>query len=71
MEVKSIFVNLILKSYEKQDSPSREGHRLETAGEKTGADAVSISPQASRRLFEELMEHSLKKGLSGVCADEN
>lgn len=71
MEVKSIFVNLILKSYEKHDSPSREGDRHEPAEEKAGTDAVTISPQASRRLFGELMEHSLKKGLSGVCADEN
>lgn len=51
MEVKSIFVNLILKSYEQQDSPSSQGDSHEISGEKASTDAVSISPQASRRLF--------------------
>jgi hypothetical protein len=71
MEVKSIFVNLIMKSYEKPDSPrSRDSHK-EVPEKESARDVVSISPHTSRRLFGELMEHSLKKGLSGVCADEN
>lgn len=69
MEVKSIFVNLIMKNYEKHGSVKTAP---QNATEKEPAlDVVSISPQASKRLFGELMEHSLKKGLSGVRKDEN
>jgi len=71
MEVKSIFVNLIMKSYEKQDRPESKNDQQEFPGNEPEADPVAISPQASERLFGEIMEHSLKKGLSGVCADEN
>ncbi len=71
MEVKSIFVNLIMRSYEKQDAPKPNDTRQEVPEKEPVQDVVAISPQASRRLFGELMEHSLKKGLSGVSADEN
>jgi hypothetical protein len=71
MEVKSIFVNLIMKSYEKQDISKPKGNHEGVPEKEPARDMVSISPHASKRLFGELMEHSLKKGLSGVCADEN
>lgn len=71
MEVKSIFANLIMRSYEKQDAPKQNGSQQEVPEKEPVQDAITISPQASRRLFGEIMEHSLKKGLSGVCADEN
>ena len=72
MEVKNIFVNRILRSYEKQDDvmgtmkrdPERIGHH-------SASDSVNISPHATQRLFGDLMEHSLKKGLSEVLIDEN
>jgi hypothetical protein len=71
MEVKSIFVNLIMKNYEKH-GPEKSTHSHQDAMEKEPIlDSISISPQASKRLFGELMEHSLKKGLSGVRTDEN
>jgi hypothetical protein len=69
MEVKSIFVNLIMRSYEKQ--AKQNDSQQEVPGKEPVQDAVTISPHASKRLFGELMEHSLKRGLSGVCADEN
>ncbi|HPW67984.1 MAG: hypothetical protein WDA72_11500 [Desulfomonilia bacterium] len=71
MEVKNIFVNLIMKSYEKQDASKGKDSQQEVSEKEPAHDVVKISPQASRRLFGELMEYSLKKGLSGVCADEN
>jgi len=70
MEVKSIFVNLIMKSYEKHGSSKPVQSHSDSADKEPSRDTVSISPQASKRLFGELMEHSLKKGLSGV-SDEN
>jgi hypothetical protein len=71
MEVKSIFVNLIMKSYEKHGSSKPVQAHAETADKEPSHDKVSISSQASKRLFGELMEHSLKKGLSGAVSDEN
>jgi hypothetical protein len=71
MEVKSIFVNLIMKNYEKS-SPEKSNYAHQDAmGREPDLDTISISPQASKRLFGDLMEHSLKKGLSGVRTDEN
>jgi hypothetical protein len=70
MEVKSIFVNLIMKSYEKQGSSKHLLTQADSREKDPADDTVSISPQASKRLFGELMEHSLKKGLSGVTSDE-
>jgi hypothetical protein len=71
MEVKSIFVNLIMKTYEKQGSLKASQINNETLDNEIISDSVSISPQATKRLFGDLMEHSLKKGLSEVLADEN
>jgi hypothetical protein len=70
MEVKSIFADLIMKNYEKTGS-ARQVQAQSDSSDKERLDTVSISPQASKRLFGELMEHSLKKGLSGVHKDEN
>ena len=70
MEVKSIFADLIMKNYEKTGS-ARQVHAQADSSDNERLDTVSISPQASKRLFGELMEHSLKKGLSGVHKDEN
>ncbi|HNY65646.1 MAG TPA: hypothetical protein PKM41_09405 [Deltaproteobacteria bacterium] len=71
MEVKSVFVNLIMKNYEKHGSPKHVQAQVGTVDKELSRDAASISPQASKRLFGELMEHSLKKGLSGALRDEN
>jgi hypothetical protein len=71
MEVKSIFVNLIMRTYEKQDPMKASQFNNETLDNEIISDSVSISPQATKRLFGDLMEHSLKKGLSEVLADEN
>ncbi len=71
MEVKSTFVNLIMKNYEKHGSVKTAAPHQEQAEKGTALDMVSISPQGNKRLFGELMEHSLKKGLSGDLKDEN
>ncbi len=68
MEVKSIFANLIMKNYENTGSARQIKAQAESPDRE---DSVSISPQSSKRLFGDLMEHSLKKGLSGVRKDEN
>lgn len=71
MEVKSIFVNLIMRTYEKQDSMRASQFSNKPLDNEILSDSVSISPQATKRLFGDLMEHSLKKGLSEVLPDEN
>jgi hypothetical protein len=70
MEVKSIFVNLIMKSYEKHGSSKAVAAHADSMDKEPARDKVSISSQAGKRLFGELMEHSLKKGLSGAISDE-
>ncbi|MGO9147059.1 MAG: hypothetical protein ACLQDF_11880 [Desulfomonilia bacterium] len=71
MEVKSIFMNLIMRTYEKQNAISTSKHDVDkTAGEHT-ADTVTISKRSSKRLFRDIMESSLQKGLSEVPIDEN
>jgi hypothetical protein len=70
MEVKSIFVNLIMKNYEKHGAARPVQSHADPVDAEPSSDTVSISSQASKRLFGELMEHSLKKGLSGVVSDE-
>ncbi len=71
MEVKSIFMNLIMRTYEKQNAISTSKHDVDkTSGEHT-ADTVTISQRASKRLFRDIMESSLQKGLSEVLIDEN
>jgi hypothetical protein len=69
MEVKSIFMNLILKNYEKQDA-SNAARTEKTSGD-SNKDTVTISPRASKRLFRDIMENSLKKGLNEGLPDEN
>ena len=70
MEVKSIFMNLIMRTYEKQNAVSTSKHDVDSAGENT-ADTVTISQRATKRLFRDIMESSLQKGLSEVPIDEN
>jgi len=71
MEVKSIFMNLIMRTYEKQNAGSTVKHDLDMAIGEESADSVSISQQAGKRLFRDIMESSLKKGLNEVPIDEN
>lgn len=71
MEVKSIFANLIMKNYEKHNLEKSNRIHKDSMERNPVPDTMSISPQASKRLFGDLMEHSLKKGLSGVHKDEN
>ncbi|MBN1636917.1 MAG: hypothetical protein JW920_10400 [Deltaproteobacteria bacterium] len=58
MEVKSIFVNNILKAYEKPVVK-----KITSNADESVNDDMLISPQSSKRLFGEMMEHSLKKSL--------
>jgi transcriptional regulator GlxA family with amidase domain len=69
MEVKSIFMNLIMRTYEKQNAMNTT--KLDKASGEGIADSVTISPRASKRLFRDIMEHTLQKGLSEVLIDEN
>lgn len=73
MEVKSIFMNLIMRTYEKQHAMIAGTVRSEA--EKSGgehvADTVTISERANKRLFRDIMENSLQKGLNEVALDEN
>ncbi|MCD6569409.1 MAG: hypothetical protein J7L53_01765 [Deltaproteobacteria bacterium] len=64
MEVKSIFADTIMKSYKEPGGTNRQ--------EKSGAfsDTVSISPQATKRFFEEIMSHSLQKSLKKDITNE-
>jgi len=71
MEVKSIFDNLIMKTYEKQGSMRTAHINKKNFDDEMISDDVSISQKGSKRLFSDLMEHSLKKGLSEVRPDEN
>ena len=71
MEVKNIFVNHIIKTYEKQGSMNEAHMNNEKFDNEMISDDVSISNKGSKRLFSELMEHSLQKGLSEVRSDEN
>ncbi len=69
MEVKSIFMNLIMKTYEKQNAMNPM--KADKTNSERNADSVTISPKASKRLFRDIMEHTLQKGLSEVLIDEN
>ena len=71
MEVKSLFMNLIMRTYEKQNSSSSVRHDAEKPGNELGTDTVKISQRASKRLFRDIMESSLQKGLNEVLPDEN
>jgi hypothetical protein len=67
MEVKSIFMNLIMRTYEKQNV----GITAKNDAERPGKDTVTISKRAGSRLFRDIMENSLQKGLNEVITDEN
>jgi len=69
MEVKSIFMNLIMRTYEKQNAMNTT--KADKASSERNADSVTISQKASKRLFRDIMEHTLQKGLSEVLIDEN
>ncbi len=71
MEVKNIFVNLIMRNYDNHGvSRPMHAHAEPPEGDPArGRDA--ISPQAGKRLFGEIMEQSLQKGLSGAMRDES
>jgi hypothetical protein len=69
MEVKSIFMNLIMRTYEKQNAMNAT--KADKTSSEHNADSVTISPKASKRLFRDIMEHTLQKGLSEVLIDEN
>jgi hypothetical protein len=69
MEVKSIFMNLIMRTYEKQNAMNAT--KADKTSSERNADSVTISPKASKRLFRDIMEHTLQKGLSEVLIDEN
>jgi len=68
MEVKSIFMNLILKTYEKQDAANAA--RQDRVSDRN-RDTVTISPRAGKRLFRDIMENSLKKSLDEGLKNEN
>ena len=57
MEVKSIYVANIMKTYEKLTA------QIKSPKEQIG-DKLSISPQASKRLFDEFMANTIKKSLT-------
>jgi hypothetical protein len=71
MEVKSIFMNLIMRTYEKHNAATAARYEADKALSDRTADSVSISHRASKRLFSDIMESSLQKGLSEVPIDEN
>ena len=71
MEVKSLFMNLIMRTYEKQNVSSGMRHDMEKSDSELGTDSITISQRASKRLFRDIMESSLQKGLNEVLIDEN
>ncbi len=64
MEVKSIYVNNIMKAYEKA-SPNHASRK----NSNSIVDSVSISPDAGKRLFGEMMEQTLVKSLGEIPPD--
>ena len=66
MEVKSIFVDSIMNIYKSSDTSkgyiNKEGNISNT---------IAISPKGSRRLFKEILEEGLKKGLREGKLNEN
>jgi hypothetical protein len=71
MEVKSLFMNLIMRTYEKQNASLSMRHDVEKSDSELGTDSITISQRASKRLFRDIMESSLQKGLNEVLIDEN
>ena len=64
MEVKSIYVANIMKTYEKLTA------QIKSTKEQI-KDTLSISPQASKRLFDEIMANTIKKSLSNEEINES
>jgi hypothetical protein len=66
MEVKNIFANLIMRTYERQRSPEAQQPlgEFDRQASKDVQDVIAISETAGRRLFRDIMENSLQKGLS-------
>lgn len=64
MEVKDIFEYNIMKAYQQPRHASRSDKSANT-------DKVSISPQASERLFGEMMEETLRKSLTENTSNED
>jgi len=64
MEVKSIYVANIMKTYEKLTA------QIKNPKEQI-ADKLSISPQASKRLFDEVMANTIKKSLTDEGINES
>ena len=65
MEVKSIYVNNIMKAYEKPQIKGKESENNGVqANDNYRADTVSISSRASQRLFNDMMEQSLSRSLN-------
>jgi len=64
MEVKSILVDSIMKFSERPKETERQEDN------NASSDTVTISPQATKRLFEEIMSHSLQESLRKDLANE-
>ncbi|HOJ14121.1 MAG TPA: hypothetical protein PLS81_07505 [Deltaproteobacteria bacterium] len=73
MEVKNIFMNLIMRTYERQHASNANclcGGEVKN-GAANPEDAITISETATRRFFRDIMENSLQKGLNEVMTNEN
>lgn len=64
MEVKSIYVANVMKTYENLTAQIKNPKERIT-------DKLSISPQASQRLFDEIMENTIKKSLQDEDVHES
>ena len=64
MEVKSIYVANIMKTYEKLTA------QIKSPKEQM-SDKLSISSQASKRLFDEVMANTIKKSLTDEEINES
>lgn len=64
MEVKSIYAANVMKTYEKLTA------QIKNPKERI-VDRLSISPQASQRLFDEIMENTIKKSLKNEDVHES
>ncbi len=60
MEVKSIYLNSIMKAYEKPASSKPSSSR----DNGWSGDKVTLSPEAGKRLFGEMMEQTLASAVT-------
>ncbi len=60
MEVRSIYLNSIMKAYEKPASPKAQPRE----GEKAAGDSLTLSREAGKRLFGEMMEQTLASAVT-------